>query len=140
MCRHALGAICVDTPSEPLPSLLLPDRVPLPDNALYWSHAGAHFALDVLGLWWAGTARHKWPDGGDEASGEVHKVLRDFDRGQSAWGDRRQEIVLIGIGMDEGAIRHAFDAALLSDAEMLEFHTYMEVRRRPAPRDPRPAP
>lgn len=34
------------------------------------------------------------------------------------WGDRRQELALIGIGLDEAAVRADLDACLLSDREM----------------------
>jgi len=37
---------------------------------------------------------------------------------QEPWGDRRQEIVFIGIGMDEATLRRSLDACLLTDAEM----------------------
>ena len=45
-------------------------------------------------------------------------VLADFDvsPGGGAWGDRRQEIVFIGAGMDRGAIEEQLDSALLSEA------------------------
>jgi len=33
-------------------------------------------------------------------------------------GDARQELVLIGIGMDEAALRSRLDACLLTDQEM----------------------
>lgn len=33
-------------------------------------------------------------------------------------GDRRQEIVFIGIGIDQDALRRRLDAALVDDAEM----------------------
>jgi hypothetical protein len=36
------------------------------------------------------------------------------------WGDRRQELVFIGIDMDEAAMRRALDAALLTDAEFAQ--------------------
>ncbi|MBK0052730.1 GTP-binding protein [Stenotrophomonas sp. S39] len=35
------------------------------------------------------------------------------------WGDRRQELAVIGIGLDEGVARKALDAALLSDSELV---------------------
>jgi len=34
------------------------------------------------------------------------------------WGDRRQELAVIGVAMDERAVRAEFDACLLTDAEM----------------------
>ncbi|EKX46337.1 hypothetical protein GUITHDRAFT_70755, partial [Guillardia theta CCMP2712] len=70
-------------------------------SAQYWSHAGHYFELRALGLWWAATALDKWPDGGDNSSKEVQKIVEDFSREEPSqrWGDRRQEIVFIGIGM-----------------------------------------
>ncbi|PKO52243.1 MAG: hypothetical protein CVU26_06980, partial [Betaproteobacteria bacterium HGW-Betaproteobacteria-2] len=38
-------------------------------------------------------------------------------RWQAPYGDRQQEIVLIGIGMDSAALVAAFDACLLTDDE-----------------------
>jgi len=35
-------------------------------------------------------------------------------------GDARQELVLIGMGMDEDALRRRFDACLLTDQEMAQ--------------------
>jgi len=49
-------------------------------------------------MWWAATALNVWPDGGDNTSNDVAKVLDEFDLG-TRWGDRRQELVFIGIGM-----------------------------------------
>jgi ribosomal protein L11 methylase PrmA len=34
------------------------------------------------------------------------------------WGDRRQELVMIGVDMDEQALRAAFDRALLDEEEL----------------------
>jgi len=42
-------------------------------------------------------------------------VLKDFE---GALGDKRQEIVFMGSGMDQKAIRAALDACLLTDKEM----------------------
>ncbi len=35
-------------------------------------------------------------------------------------GDARQELVLIGVGMDEVALRQRFDACVLTEAEMAQ--------------------
>lgn len=42
------------------------------------------------------------------------------------FGDRRQEIVFIGAGMDEAGIRMALDSCLLSDREMSVFAENLE--------------
>ena len=49
--------------------------------------------------------------------GQRRVILSDFDY-DSDFGDRRQEIVFIGAGMDEKAICEKLDAALLTDEEM----------------------
>jgi len=95
-----------------------------PNSAFHWSQAGAHLALHPLGMWWAATALEVWPDGGDNSSSEVSKVLDEFDL-QTRWGDRRQELVFIGIGMVQSDIEALFDACLLTDEEMAQFEEYM---------------
>lgn len=51
---------------------------------------------------------------------------------QGAYGDRRQELVFIGIGMNEGATRgaivKALDECLLTDQEMEVYEGVREVR------------
>jgi len=78
--------------------------------AYYWSHAGRHVELSELGRWWAAVPREDWP--------EAHhaSILDDFDT-EGEDGDRRQEIVFIGAGLDEAAIAEALDACLLADGE-----------------------
>ena len=39
-------------------------------------------------------------------------------RWHEPFGDRQQELVLIGTGMDEASLRASFDACLLSDDEL----------------------
>lgn len=57
--------------------------------------AGQHFEIREEGDWWAAVPDEEWPD---EASGQRDIILSDFAPGV---GDRRQEIVFIGAGMDE---------------------------------------
>lgn len=45
---------------------------------------------------------------------------RRFEFAKASFGDRRQQIVIIGQRMDEAAIRAALDACLLTDAELAE--------------------
>jgi G3E family GTPase len=76
-----------------------------------WSQAGAVCRHGAAGLWWAAVPKEQWP-ADPEALGYIEK---EWDPNV---GDARQEMVLIGIDMDEPALRARLDACLLSDAEM----------------------
>ena len=82
------------------------------EEAGSWSQAGAACRTGRAGFWWAVMDEKDWPE--DEAArARIHGLL------DGAFGDRRQELVLIGIGMNEPSLRAAFDACLLTDTEML---------------------
>ena len=56
-------------------------------------------------------------------------IISDFDL-TTNFGDRRQEIVFIGSGMNEASICALLDNALLTDEEMIKYNErYAEVRR-----------
>lgn len=80
------------------------------DEASEWSQAGRVFALPPAGRWLASVAREEWPD--DE---EFHREMAQV--WQEPWGDRRQELVLIGQRLQEAQLRAALDACLLTAAE-----------------------
>ena len=83
-----------------------------PTAATSWSQAGTVARYEFAGLWWAAVPPEDWPQ--DEASqAEIRKHWDD------QVGDARQEIVIIGMDMDDAALIAAFDACLLTDAEML---------------------
>jgi len=95
-------------------------------TAFYWSHAGQHFEIRDEGDWWAAVPDGDWPS--DPAQRGV--ILGDFAPGV---GDRRQEIVFIGAGMDEGAITAQLDGALLTEEEMGVYtQTFGEAAPDPA--------
>lgn len=71
-----------------------------------FSLAGAVSSVSPLGGWWASVPRERWPTHPDAVSEVASKW-------QEPWGDRRQEIVFIGHGMDETAIRARLDSALI---------------------------
>ena len=75
-----------------------------------WSQAGAVVRHELAGLWWAAVPRDRWPQ--DE---EGLAAIRA--RWDDAVGDAQQELVLIGIDMDEAALRAHLDACLLNDTE-----------------------
>jgi G3E family GTPase len=75
-----------------------------------WSQAGGSGTCSAAGIWYAALPREEWPE--EEELRE--QVRRDW---QEPWGDRRQELVFIGVDMDEGELRRRLDAALLTQNE-----------------------
>ncbi len=78
-----------------------------------WSQAGGACQYELAGTWWATCPERDWP----ESSGVRDKIRSHF---QEPYGDRRQEIVLIGIDMDINGLRSKLDGALLTDEEFEE--------------------
>lgn len=68
--------------------------------------AGSQTQTARMGRWWGGIPKNQWPEDGRFEG----FVARHWDE---VWADRRQELVFIGIGMDEAMIRAALDACLL---------------------------
>ena len=77
--------------------------------------AGSQTMTSRLGRWWASIPRHRWPD--DDR-------FERFVAGhwEATWGDRRQELVFIGIDMDEAGIRRRLDACLLPVSDFAPEH------------------
>lgn len=79
-----------------------------------WSQAGMQCQLRPVGVWWADIDRCEWPDDGSEARAEIDAVW------EVPFGDRRQEIVIIGAEIDPSAITRQLDTCLLTDTEMAD--------------------
>ena len=77
-----------------------------PDWVAEFSLAGALSSVKPMGTWWASVARENWPDhNGVDAYVQAHW--------QEPWGDRRQELVFIGSGIDWNALKAKLDACLV---------------------------
>ncbi|WP_114813972.1 zinc metallochaperone GTPase ZigA [Paraburkholderia kururiensis] len=79
------------------------------------SQAGGACRHGPAGMWWAAQDRSAWPaDEGLEA-----EIAADWygDADDMSIGDRRQELVMIGVDLDAQAWRAKLDACLLTDAE-----------------------
>jgi G3E family GTPase len=76
-----------------------------------WSLAGGVGSVRFDHWWWAALPALQWPQ--DPATTAVIR-----GHWQEPWGDRRQEIVIIGIGMDQAALTSQLDSCLLTEAEM----------------------
>lgn|GEM_PF-65272 len=81
-----------------------------PDFVSLWSQAGNSCQLDPEGTWWAYTPPTQWPH--DEHARAT--ILVDWD---ATWGDRRQELVLMGLGLQEEKLTLGLKACLLTDEE-----------------------
>ena len=76
-----------------------------------WSQAGASLQIDRAGYWYAAVERESWPE--DPATREWIESHWD-----EKVGDCRQEIVFIGVAMNQPELEATLDAALLTDEEM----------------------
>ncbi|POY59939.1 GTP-binding protein [Pectobacterium versatile] len=84
-----------------------------PEYVGSWSQAGGVARQGLAGSWWVSAPKERWPTDSES-----------LDYIRSIWvdgvGDARQELVFIGIDMDEYALRTRLEAALLTDKEMAE--------------------
>lgn len=73
--------------------------------------AGTQMRYHRIGSWWAAMPKEHWPEG------EEWQALQE-KYWQEPYGDRRQEIVIIGQAYDRNALITDLDACLLQDQEM----------------------
>ncbi|MBS0658087.1 MAG: zinc metallochaperone GTPase ZigA [Verrucomicrobia bacterium] len=84
-----------------------------PDFVGSWSQAGGLATHQAAGLWWAAVDRAQWPDTPEDRA-------RLASHWQEPFGDRRQEIVFIGLSMDEAYLRRRLSECELTDREMAQ--------------------
>lgn len=80
-----------------------------PDRIGYWSQAGSSLRLEAKGKWWAEIPLNEWPSQDDPWI---------LSRWQEPFGDRRQELVVIGLDLEPSKVREMFQACLLTDPEL----------------------
>ena len=71
-----------------------------------FSLAGALSSVKPLGTWWASVPQDRWP---------THDSAREYMQAhwEEPWGDRRQELVFIGAGIDWPALKARLDSCLV---------------------------
>lgn len=87
-----------------------------------WSQAGGILTIKGGPTWYCEQDESDLPD--DPAL--LKSIFQDF---KGEWGDRRQEIVLIGENLKSGAVQAAFEAALLTDKEMKKWTKIMRNKK-----------
>ena len=85
------------------------------DEVMVWSHAGRQFQVHEGGRWYAALTEEERKRTCDDDEWEQIK-REDFK--SADFGDRRQELVFIGIDLQEEAITKALDACVCTDEEM----------------------
>lgn len=83
-----------------------------------WSTAGAMMTLGSEMPWFCCVDEEQW--GADEDTTKA--IKRDFE---GRWGDRRQELVFIGEGVDEAGLTKLLDSCLLTRTEMRKWEGVM---------------
>ncbi|MCU0491611.1 MAG: zinc metallochaperone GTPase ZigA [Chloroflexaceae bacterium] len=76
-----------------------------------FSQAGAACRVEPGSYWMAALPRSEWPD-----SPEERELIDSI--WQEPWGDRRQELVFIGLDLDRETFCAQLDACLLTDLEL----------------------
>ena len=84
------------------------------------SQAGSITRTQALGFWWASVPAERWPD-----DPFWRKQLRA--NWNDVYGDRRQEIVFIGAGMDEASLRARLDACLVPGKPAMNVNEWAKL-------------
>lgn len=80
------------------------------DFVASWAQAGGACRHEAAGLWWSAVGPEIWPTDAEQLASIKSICVGEY-------GDRRQELVLIGIDMDETDLRRRLDGCLVSDDE-----------------------
>jgi len=97
------------------------------DTAMFWSHAGKHFGISTAGKWWGTVSKDQMKSFFPTNMREYDRILAE-DWASEEFGDRRQELVFIGVKIDEAEITEALNDCLCTDEEMAEYR--QELRNR----------
>ncbi|WP_114961843.1 zinc metallochaperone GTPase ZigA [Tritonibacter mobilis] len=91
-----------------------------PEWVAEFSLAGALSSVAPLGTWWASVPAERWP---------THQQARDYMQAhwQEPFGDRRQELVFIGAGIDWPALKATLDACLIPEATAENLPDYADL-------------
>jgi len=77
-----------------------------PEWVAEFSLAGSLSSVKPIGTWWANVPRERWPE---------HVTASDYIKQHWAepWGDRRQELVFIGAGIDWAVLKAKLDTCVV---------------------------
>jgi len=93
------------------------------DTAMYWSHAGRHFGISTAGKWWATLPPKDIEEFFKDDPTEYKRIMTEDFQPESIYGDRRQEIVFIGININEEEITKSLDNCLVGKEKGMERYS-----------------
>lgn len=82
-----------------------------PDEAFSWSQAGGSLRTERAGVWWASKSKHEW----ESMNADISFIE---SRMEGEWGDRLNEIVVIGQDLDRTEMEEEMEDCLLSTSEL----------------------
>lgn len=92
-----------------------------PDQTGVWSQAGGSCSAHFAGHWFASIPKDDWEF---ETEDDYQTFLSEWD---DTFGDRQQEIVLIGQNMNQNELTALLDACLLNDSELSKGSAYWQA-------------
>lgn len=92
-----------------------------PDWIGLLSIAGIQRRTETKGFWWATVPKAQWP-----AYPHFRRLLDSH--WSNVWGDRRQELVFIGVNLAEAEIRSMLDTCLIGDEDHFEPDRWGDLR------------
>ena len=97
-----------------------------PEFGGQWSQAGGIARYGFGGMFWAAVPRSRWPDDPDYLESIEKTWVEPF-------GDKSEELVFIGQGLDVAQIRAALDNCLLTEDQLLRVKYYWVTLPDPFP-------
>ena len=91
-----------------------------------WSQAGGIARYGFAGMFWRSVPKQDWPTDEQTLASIKANWVEPF-------GDMRQELVFIGQGLDESAIKKALDECLVSEDDMLKGEEFWRNLNDPFP-------
>ncbi|REG77542.1 GTP-binding protein [Algoriphagus antarcticus] len=88
-----------------------------PHHALLWSQAGGSLKADLFGTWWAGYSEKERM----RNPGYVENKAAILEKWDSHFGDRMNELVIIGQDLDKESISKELSACLVSKQESKHY-------------------
>lgn len=88
-----------------------------PDQVLLWSQTGGSSKAEEYGKWWASVTMK------ERANSKAYMENQDFiqKKWDKTWGDRLNEIVIIGQHLDKGKVKLELEACLCNEEEINHY-------------------